>query len=204
MITSEDFWSLKKWNKKAIVKKNIRVGVTVITKRGVGIVTTRDKEEVWVAHESDSLLWCHTYTYHINDVMLSNKDIDKESKLYKGAWQNIRDSAIVQNQNYEIEKHKRIVKEWSHLISGRKEKRTISTSFGSYDYVRFIGDDFDFEICVNNPFIPNGDRVLYAIGKGDGYITDMNGYGRIYRRKIKQEDVNYGLAKYVTPYDITQ
>jgi hypothetical protein len=201
-INSETFNVLRKYNKKAGKHRNIRVSCVVETKRGLGIVTYRKGTEIQVAHEPDrqcELLWCYRYTYDIEHVNPSAAVIDHSSKLYRGAWQWILDGALSRNQDYEIDKHRAIVNELSGRIAGKTEKRAISTPFSSSNYVRFIGEGFDFEINISRPFIPDGDRVLFAIGKGGGYITDMNGHGRIYRRPITDNDIKYGLCKYAAP-----
>lgn len=200
MITSKDFSVLKKWNKRATTNKLIRLGVEVVTPRGIGIVVHRNKGAVWVAYASTAL-WCERYQTTVDEVELYTfqPTIPKTSLLYKGAWQHIEDEAINENQKYEIAKHQAIVNTWASDIKATREERTITSEFGSNTYVRFIGDNFDFEINVSRPFFPSGDRVLFALNKGDGYITDINGFGWIYRRKIIADDISYGLAKYAAP-----
>jgi len=190
-ITSDKFKTLKKYNKKTGVKRGIRVGCVVNTNRGVGIVTTRDKSSVWVANESDSWLMCHTYIYDIGGVELYDQTISNNNRLYIGAWMSIMNDAIQKNQDYEVAKHKAIVNGLSSIVKGKREKREISTTFFSNIYTRFIGDDYNFEICTSNPFLFDGDKILYAIGETDtiGYI---NGYGWIGRRKIVNGDINSG------------
>jgi CBS domain-containing protein len=198
-VTSENYRKLKRYNRKASGKrKNIRAGVVVDTKRGVGIVTHRDKETIEVAHESD-VLWCERYSYDIADIEPSGAEIDVESRHYRGAWGWIVGNAMHNNVSFEYDKSRAILEEHAHRVSGKTEKRTISTTFGSHEYIRFIGDGFDFEIDVSHPSISAGDKVLFALGKGDGFIVDMNGHGWFYRRKITDRDVKFGLAKYAAP-----
>lgn len=205
-ITSYYLPSLKRFNRKAGKHRNIRAGIVVETARGVGIVTVRDKDVVWVAHEPpEGLLWIEQYTYPVDNLTPIDAKIDETSKFYRGAWQKIEDEAMNANQMYEVRKHEAIFSEYESLIRGKKTERTIdmgtwgSTTYRRYTGVNKHGQPFDFEVNIRNPFIPAGDRVLFALGFGDGCITDMNGYGWIYRRKITEADVNYGEAKYAGP-----
>lgn len=207
LITSEFIRALKPFNKRVGKNRNVRVGLAVNTKRGVGIIISRDGSELWVAHESDSIVWYESYIYDIEEVKVSDIVIDTESQLYKGAWQFIEDSAINANQTYEVRKHEAIFEEYESMIPGKRTDRDISMGmWGSTTYRRYTGmnrygQPFDFEANILRPFLPVGDRVLYAMGVSDGYITDMDGYGRIYRRKIEDRDVRYGLAKYAGPQE---
>ncbi|MGG3989804.1 hypothetical protein [Bacillus smithii] len=205
-ITSKKFPKLKQFNKKANKNRNIRVGVTVNTPRGIGIVTWRQNENVEVAVKPDrkeELLPCYRYRYTIANITISDNPVDSKDPLYEGAWYWITNYAIIENQKYELIKHNSIFKEHEQMIPGKRTDRTISAGiWGSYKYRRYTGvnkhgEPFDFELCLKPAFpIPYGDRILYALGESNGYITDMNNNGWIFQRKIKDSDIKYGICKY--------
>lgn len=208
MITEMNF--KRKFNKrKASKKPNIRVGSVVDTTRGMGIVTYRNADDLEVALQSD-ILWCERWLMSINDVDLSNQEIDIESKLYKGAWSWIISYAHNQNIEYEQDKSKWYADNIPKLKNVTYSKRTVSTTFGTHDYMRLtLNGLFDFEVDVKYPSLDTASKLEYAYKLHSGelttddpyYITDMkyltNKYGDLWgisKRLIKWEDVNYGLT----------
>lgn len=213
MSRYEETWK-RPFNKKATKFRNLRMGVTVDCPKGKGIVTYRGKpfkkdvvEVAVVPDVEGEVSPCYRYQYSPEDVTISPEPINECTRLYDAAWYWIMGHAVDQNAKYEIERHEFICAEYSSLIPGKYVDRDVSAGpWGSYKYRRYTGvnkngDAFDFEMNIKRPFIPCGDRVLYALGKGDGRITDMNGHGWIYRRKITDNDINYGLAKYAGPQE---
>lgn len=204
--TSEQYPKLKPFNKKAGKQRNIRLGVTVETPRGIGIVTWRKvgKLEVAVRPDRDGeIMPCYRYNYELDDVETPTEEVMKDDRLYAGAWYWIMNQAVVDNQSYEAIKHRAIYDEWESRIPGKRTDREISlgvwgtTTYRRYTGVNKHGHPFDFELNMRPALaIPYGDRIMYALGANSGYITDMNGHGWIYRRKITDSDINYGIAKY--------
>lgn len=208
---SEQYPQLKPFNKAAAKKRDIRLGVTVITNRGVGIVTWRKGEDIEVAVRPDregEIMPCYRYNYTVDDVDISAEEVSSDDRLYNGAWYWIMNNAIGGNQHFEAVKHRAIFDEWEPRIPGKRTDRVVSMgTWGSTKYRRYTGVNkqgkpFDFELCLSPSLaIPYGDRIMYALGASDGYITDINGHGWIYRRKITYDDVNYGIAKYAGPQE---
>lgn len=209
---SEQYPKLKPFNKTTTKKRNIRLGVTVNTKRGIGIVTWRKSEEIEVAVRPDregEVSPCYRYRYKIEDVEVSVEEIAKDDRLYDGAWYWIMNQAIGDNQDFESIKHRSIYDDWEPRIPGKRVDREVSMgTWGSTKYRRYTGvnkqgQSFDFELNTKPAFaFPYGDRIMYALGANDGYISDMNGHGWIYRRKITDDDINYGIAKYAGPQEV--
>ena len=208
---SVQYPKLKMFNRNASTKRNIRLGITVDTNRGLGIVTWRKGDELEVAvrpdHEGE-VMPCYRYNYKLTDVEIADEEIAKDDRLYIGAWYWIMNHAISENQSYESIKHRSIFDEWESRIPGKRTDRDVSMgAWGSTKYRRYTGvnkhgQPFDFELCLRPALaIPYGDRIMYALGASDGYITDMNGHGWVYRRKITDDDVNYGIAKYAGPQE---
>jgi hypothetical protein len=209
---SEKYPKLKPFNRKAGKQRNIRVGATVNTSRGVGIVTWRKGDGIEVAVRPDregEVSSCYRYRYSAVDVDLADEPVNESDRLYGGAWYWIINQAIGDNQDYESIKHRGIVDEWVSNIPGKRVDREVSMgAWGSTTYTRYTGvnkhgQPFDFELNVKGSAFtfPHGDRIVYAIGANDGYISDMNGHGWIYRRKITDSDINYGLARYAGPQE---
>lgn len=194
-ITAYNFRELRKWNKKASTYRRIRMGVVVETVRGIGIVTHRDKSRVWVSTppEEGDLSWGTTYEYDVSDVALTDEGIVSSSKLHRYAWGKIRDNAIDNNASHAICRQRLIVNEYADKIKCKKEVRTVTGFMGSSDYTRFIGDGYDFEINLRRPFVPDGDRLLYALGLSDR-ITTIDGRGNVGNRKILESDVIIGKS----------
>lgn len=209
MKASEQYSKLKPFNKNAGRHRNIRLGVTVHTPRGIGIVTWRKGDELEVAVRPDKegeVMPCYRYHFTIDDVEIAAEEVSKDDRLFTGAWYWIMNQAVGENQSYEAIKHRAIYDEWERHIPGKRAERTISLgAWGSTIYRRYTGvnkhgQPFDFELNTKPALaIPYGDRIMYALGQSDGYITDMNGHGWIYRRKITDNDINYGIAKYAGP-----
>ncbi|OQV53376.1 hypothetical protein [Bacillus velezensis] len=210
---SEYCSKLKSFNKKYIGKKReIRVEVSVLTDRGIGIVTWRKGDEIEVAVKPDrvdEVMPCYRYNYAIYDVEISIDAVPKNDRLYNGAWYWIMSQAIVENQDYEAIKHRAVFDDQESNIPGKRTDREISIgTWGSATYRRYtgvnkFGQPFDFELCLRPALaIPYGDRIMYSLGFSDGHITDMNGHGWIYRRKMRDNDINYGLAKYASPQEV--
>jgi hypothetical protein len=208
---SEQYPKLKPFNKPASKHRNIRLGVTVTTSRGVGIVTWRKGEKIEVAVRPDrvgEVSPCYRYNFTVADVELASDSVAEDDRLYDGAWYWIMNQAIGDNQDYESIKHRAIFDDWESRIPGKRTDRDVSMgAWGSAKYRRYTGvnkrgQEFDFELCLRSAFaFPYGYRIMYALGSNDGYISDMNGHGRIYRRKITDADINYGLAKYAGPQE---
>lgn len=208
---SEQYSKLKPFNKAAGKKRNIRLGVTVTTNRGLGIVTWRKGEELEIAVRPDregEVSPCYRYRFTVNNVDLSDEAIAEDDRLHGGAWYWIMNQAVGDNQAYEATKHRAIFDEWESNIPGKRVDRDVSMGvWGSTKYRRYIGvnkhgQPFDFELGLKSALmLPYGDRIMYALGANDGYISDMNGTGWIYRRKITDEDINYGIAKYAGPQE---
>lgn len=211
MNLSEKYPKLKPFNKRASKHRNIRLGVTVETSRGIGIVTWRTGDDLEVAVRPDregEVMPCYRYNYKASDVTISNNPVAQDDRLYLGAWYWIMNQAVGNNQDYESIKHRAIYDEWESNIPGKRTDREISLGpWGSTKYRRYTGvnkhgQPFDFELNTNPAFaFPYGDRIMYALGSNDGYISDMNGHGCIYRRKITDADINYGFAKYAGPQE---
>lgn len=209
---SERFPQLKPFNKRQPSKaRNIRVGASVNTSRGIGIVTYRKGDKLTVAvrpDRPDELLACYRYSYEVAEVELANEEVDEADRLYMGAWYWIMNSAMHDNQSFESTKHRAIFDEFEPLIPGKRKDREVSAGpWGTFSYRRYAGknrrgEPFDFELGLTPALaIPYGDRIMYALGIDDGYITDMNGHGWIYRRPIEDSDINYGIAKYAGPQE---
>lgn len=208
---SEQYPKLKPFNKAAAKKRDIRLGVTVITNRGVGIVTWRKGEDIEVAVRPDregEIMPCYRYNYTVDDVEIAAEEVSSDDRLYNGAWYWIMNNAIGDNQHFEAVKHRAIFDEWEPRIPGKRTDRDVSMgAWGSTKYRRYTGvnkqgQPFDFELGLSRAFpFPYGDRIMYALGSNDGYISDMNGHGWIYRRKITDDDINYGIAKYAGPQE---
>lgn len=211
MRISEKYSGLRPFNKKVGKHRNIRVGVTVDTSRGIGIVTWRKGDELEVAvrpDREDEVSPCYRYRYAVSEVDLAAEEVTQDDRLYAGAWYWIMNQAVGNNQDYEAIKHRAIYDEWECNIPGKRTDRVISLGdWGSATYRRYTGvnkngQPFDFELNTRPALaIPYGDRIMYALGSNDGYITDMNGHGWIYRRKITDNDINYGIAKYAGPQE---
>lgn len=209
---SEKYPKLKPFNRKASKYREIRVGATVNTTRGIGIVTWRKGDKIEVAERPDregEVSSCYRYRYAAADVEFAEDPINENDRLYGGAWYWIMNQAIGDNQDYESIKHRGIFDEWVSRIPGKYVDREISMgTWGSTTYRRYTGvnkhgQPFDFELNVKGsafPF-PYGDRIMYALGANDGYISDMNGHGWIYRREITVDDIHYGIAKYAGPQE---
>ncbi|MED1742070.1 hypothetical protein P4U97_21685 [Bacillus swezeyi] len=209
---SEHYSELKAFNKKSIRKKReIRVGVSVLTDRGIGIVTWRKGDEIEVAvkpDREDEVMLCYRYNYAICDVEISINAVPDNDRLFNGAWYWIINQAIVRNQDYEAKKHRAIFDDLEPNIPGKRADREVdmgiwgSATYRRYTGVNKYGQPFDFELCLRPALaIPYGDRIMYSLGSSDGYITDMNGHGWIYRRKMRDNDINYGLAKCAGPQE---
>jgi hypothetical protein len=208
--SSEYLKAIRPWNRKCSKHRSIRVGVSVETSRGLGIVTWRKGEKITVAVKPDKegeVMPCYTYNYSIEDVKASAEEVPRESRLYFGAWSNIENYANGDNQSYEIARQVAIFEEYESLIKGKRTDRDVSMGeWGTAKYRRYSGTNkhgeaFDFEVNIVRPFMPCGDRILFALAADDGYIADMNGHGRIYRRRIEDRDINYGPAKYAGPQE---
>lgn len=213
-INSELFPQLKPFNKRPPSKaRDIRVGTTVSTSRGIGIVTYRNREKLEVAvrpDKPDEIMPCYRYNYEVANVEIPAFEVDVTDRLHIGAWYWIMNSAIQANQSYESVKHRAIFEEYETMIPGKHNDREVSAGpWGTFKYRRYTGtnkrgEPFDFELGLKTALaIPYGDRILYALGADDGYITVMNGHGWIYRRPITENDINYGLAKYAGPQEET-
>ena len=210
-VKENPHWS-REFNRKGEAKyKRIRCGVYVQTNdgRGRGIVSARTGSEIWVTFPSRTSMPGETYTYDVSDVTLCDNIPplsgigEAEGSYERYAWTMIYDAAMSRNQSYEARWQMWIVAEYEALVPGKRKDRDIGGEWGTFKYRRYVGknkrgEPFDFEVCVTRPFIPDGDRILFALGVND-YITRMNGHGRIYTQKITDEDVNYGLAKYAAP-----
>lgn len=191
----------RKYNRKAARKKYIRVGTTVNTKRGIGIITVRDKDELWIAHECDNMN-CSQYIYKLDDVELLDESIDKSSKFYECAWTWIIYHAMAMNTKYETERAYYYIENIPNMKGVKTSTKSVSTTFGSHEYLRLTyKDSFDFEVSLSyGAHIGCADRLKYAYALWNGddtngmQIVDINGHGWVTRREIKPENVKYGEA----------
>ncbi|TCI26694.1 hypothetical protein EVJ32_04790 [Exiguobacterium sp. SH5S4] len=202
-ILSSTYPTLKKFNKKQQSRKDLRMGDVVETDYGVGIVTNVDKDSYNVAVKptQDRYGWESQYCVAKDSVMLSDVSIDPKSKLHRGAWMIIEDSAKYMNQKYEIEKGKAVFLglEWK-IEAKREERLSRPGAWGQKPYRRYTGvnpkgQSFDFELCVaSGTYFGYADKVMYALGLNDGYISHLDGTGWVVRRQIVDHDVNHGLC----------
>jgi hypothetical protein len=126
---SEQYPKLKSFNKKAGKQRDIRVGATVNTSRGIGIITWRKGEDIEVAVRPDregELSSCYRYRYTPADVSLSDDPVNETDRLYGGAWYWIMNQAVGANQDYESIKHRAIFDEWVDYIPGKRVDREVS------------------------------------------------------------------------------
>jgi hypothetical protein len=205
-LNSEYLPSLRPWNRKCSKHKSIRVGVQVETPNGLGIVTWRKGDQLHIAVKSDGFLASDQYRYAIDDVSISDQIIAADSPFYKSAWYQICSEAYLDNVYFELARQGATFTEYEGRVKCKRSEREISTAFSTVTYRRYTGvntrgEAFDFEINITRPQLPAGDRILFALGIGAGLIANLNGHGRIYRRKIEDSDMNYGLAKYAAPQE---
>ncbi|PGT89885.1 hypothetical protein [Bacillus thuringiensis] len=188
------------FNKKIRKHKELRMGVTVQTDKGFGIITYRDGERLTVALPSTTL-WCERWEFAITDVQVTQEEISQTSKLSLGAWDWIMVEAHSLNVRYEKERSRDAVK---HLVAGKGVKlteREEPTRSGSMKYIRLtLPNVFDFEFGVTIVDIGLADTIdyAYALAGGldtTGYMKRDIGYGgRIIKTPLTPKDVNYGEA----------
>jgi len=205
-ILSNTYPELKKYNKKQSKKSDLRMGEVVMSGYGLGIVThvSKDDYHVAVTPENENHGWVVQYRVPKGEIHKVDHPIDLEIKLYRGAWMIIEDYAKQLNQRYEVDKGNSIVSDLSWTIKAKREERVSKPGFGgSRLYRRYTGtnpkgESFDFELAAEeSTYFADGDRVLFALGMNDGYISHLDGTGWVSRRKLEYRDVNYGLCKYV-------